>query len=94
MCEGKITRRRVTVNNIEESIIDYIIVCQEMFMFMISMKVDANNVLTSFSKKKITPSDHRLMVAKFNFPWSNKKMKQNLRYEILKMQKARKNISK
>ena len=28
------------------------------------------------------------MVAKFNFPWSNKKMKQNLRYEIFNFKDA------
>ena len=68
LCEGKITRKRITINGTEESIIDYIIVCQEMFMFLKSMKIDENNVLTSYSRKKITPSDHRLLIGNFNFP--------------------------
>ena len=33
LCEGKITCKRITINGTEESIIDYIIVCQDMFMF-------------------------------------------------------------
>jgi hypothetical protein len=44
LCEGKITRKRVMINGTEESIIDYIIVCHEMFMFFMPMKIDENNV--------------------------------------------------
>ena len=66
--EGKIARKRNTVNGAEEEILDYIILCQEMFMFLKLMKIKENNGLTSYSRKKITLSDHRLLIGTFNFP--------------------------
>ena len=32
VCQGTITRQRKTINSLEESILDYFIVCQEMFL--------------------------------------------------------------
>ena len=41
LCEGK----RITINGIEESILDYFIICQEMYMFLLSMKIDEKQVI-------------------------------------------------
>ena len=80
--EGKIARKRNTVNGAEEEILDYIILCQEMFMFLKLMKIKENNGLTSYSRKKITPSDHRLLIGTFNFPQSKNKKIRKLRFEL------------
>ena len=40
LCIGTITRQRITVNGIEKSIIDYFILCEEMFAYLSSMKID------------------------------------------------------
>ena len=40
LCQGVITRHRVTVSGTERSVLDYFILCQEMFTFLSSMKID------------------------------------------------------
>jgi hypothetical protein len=54
LCQGVITRQRVTVSGTERSVLDYFIVCQEMFTFLSSMKIDEAraHVLVKHSKKK------------------------------------------
>ena len=51
-CDGTITRRRSTVKGLEESIIDYFIICQDLYSFFKFMKIDDKNVLTRYTKKK------------------------------------------
>ena len=51
-CSGTITRQRSTVNGIEASVIDYFIICQDMFSYFQSMRIDDKNVLTRYVKKK------------------------------------------
>ena len=88
LCEGRITRKRVTVNGIEESILDYFVFCQELFLLLKSMKIDENQsfVLTKYSKKKgqtvVTKSDHNLLYCKFNQSWSNRIDANKKRLEI------------
>ena len=41
-CKGKITRQRVTKNKREESIIDFVIVCEEMEEIIEDMIIDEN----------------------------------------------------
>ena len=53
----------------------------EMYTFLLSMTSDENRVLTSYSRKKITQSDHYLLITKSNFPWNDKAM--------LKLQRCR-----
>ena len=43
LCHGLITRTRTTVVGVEKSVIDYIVVCEELFSHMIEMTVDENN---------------------------------------------------
>ena len=70
--------KRITINSTEE----IIIVCQEMLLFLKSIKIDENNVLTSYSRKKSTPSDHRSLIGNFNSPWNSQKKMQQFRYEM------------
>ena len=53
-CKGKITRRRITTKVKEESIIDFVIVCQEMEDIINNMVIDEdkNHVLTRHTKTK------------------------------------------
>ena len=52
LCEGTITRSRKTVNGHEKSVIDYFVMCQELFLLLKSMKIDESRmfVLTRYSK--------------------------------------------
>ena len=47
MCQGAITRQRETVNGIEKSILDYFIVCQEMFIYLSSLIICVNQIFES-----------------------------------------------
>ena len=75
-CEGNITRRRVTKNGIEESIIDFVIVSPDLENDIHSLLIDETrkHVLTKMTKtkkgvKKIE-SDHNVLVSKFRFAWT------------------------
>ena len=52
-CSGLFTRERETVNGKEKSIIDFFIVCQDMFCLFKNMKIDALNAFTKYEKRKI-----------------------------------------
>ena len=80
-CQGLITRRRITNQRTEESIIDYLILCEDMYAYLESMVIDQVNVHTRYIKKKnndikTVPSDHFPIFGKFNIKWNSK---QNLR---------------
>ena len=72
LCEGLITRTRVTVNGAEQSVIDFMLVCEEMFSYMEKMTVDEkkNFSVESYSKAgnqmKVTKTDHNMMIGKFD----------------------------
>ena len=72
LCKGVITRERVTLNKVEKSVIDYIVVCEEMKKYLEEMIIDDDrfHVLTKYAgkqggKKKIL-SDHNIMFSKFS----------------------------
>ena len=71
-CNGIITRSRNTLKRSEASIIDYIIVCEDMMSFFMNMHIDEDRkfVLTHYSTKNGKPtkteSDHNILYAKFN----------------------------
>ena len=75
-CEGLFTRERKTVTNHEKSIIDYAIICQEMYLFFVKMKIDSENALCKYQMKKnkmlVTKSYHNLLVCSFNISIRNK----------------------
>ena len=88
LCEGTITRSRKTVNGHEKSVIDYFVMCQELFLLLRYMKIDESRtlVLTRYSKNNgksvITKSDHNLLYCKFKQGWNNKINEIKSRYEI------------
>ena len=72
LCNGLITRTRTTVNGVEESIIDFLVVCEELFAYMTEMIVDEDNKYPieshakSGNKIKVTKTDHNMLSGKFN----------------------------
>ena len=88
LCQGTITRQRNTVNGVEKSILDYFIVCQEMFSYLTSMVIDEARafVLTKYAKIRgkpvVTQSDHNPIICQFNCTWSDKMVDVKQRIEI------------
>ena len=41
-CQGKITRHRETINGIEESVLDYMLVCENLFCFFLVLATPSN----------------------------------------------------
>ena len=71
ICDGVITRERVTKERVEKAVIDYVIVCDKLKEFVESMFVDENrlHVLTKYASKKgirkHIVSDHNILVCTF-----------------------------
>ena len=88
LCDGTITRKRKTVDRIEVSVLDYFVMCQELFQLLNSMKIDEERtyILSKYSKLRgqtiVTQSDHNVLYCKFNQKWISKLGKENARYEI------------
>ena len=72
MCQGLLTRKRTTIDGVEISVIDFMIVCVELFHYMTEMTVDEVKKYSVESyrkvgnKVKITPTDHNMLIGKFN----------------------------
>ena len=85
-CEGLITRRRATKDNIEESIIDFVITNAHLQDEVESLLIDEkrNHILSKITKTKkgvkIQESDHHPLITKLKFTWS--KHSKNDRKEI------------
>jgi len=66
--EGLITRKRVTVNHTEISVIDFFVVCEKIVPFLEKLVIDENkeHCLTSYYTKKgsrvVKDSDHNTMI--------------------------------
>ena len=75
-CSGSITRHRQTIHGNEKSIIDFLIICENMKTTFEQMKIDEErtHVLTKYCTTKgfqsKTESDHNLIFAKFNIKFS------------------------
>ena len=67
LCEGVITRQRITELSKEKSVIDVFLVCEKVLPFVRKMLIDENrdNPLTNFhginKNQKTTESDHNKM---------------------------------
>jgi hypothetical protein len=72
ICEGVVTRERVTKDRVERAVIDFVLVCSEMREFVKSMFIDEKriHVLTKYASKKGIKkhkiSDHNILVSKFS----------------------------
>ena len=77
-CYGSITRKRVTKDSSEESIIDHLLITEDLKSDFVSLTIDEEqkHVLTSVTKTKHgvkkQKSDHNALVSKFNITWSRK----------------------
>ena len=75
---GAITKRRVTVDKTEESIIDFVLVCENMDDMVEGLVIDEgkNHALTSFTKTKnrtkVKESDHNSMITNIKASWVKK----------------------
>ena len=70
-CEGLITRKRVTVDKTEQSIIDHVIISDDLKSLLVSLNIDEDreHVLEKVTKTKRgivrTKSDHNVLISKF-----------------------------
>ena len=77
-CSGSITRHRKTIHGDEKSIIDFIIVCDQLATFLHKMIIDEKraNVLTKYVTLKgvrvKSESDHNPLFAEFSLTFSRK----------------------
>ena len=78
LCYGVITRFKKTKRGDEKSVLDYFVVCQELFQNIVKMLVDEERkyVLSRFYKLKnrtsVVESDHNVMALYLSFKWSQK----------------------
>ena len=74
-CQGVITRRRQKGDKLEESVIDFVVVCEKLHQYLDTMKIDEARqlALTSYLKKgKSVDSDHMTISAEFNIEYRRK----------------------
>ena len=75
LCEGTITRQRKTKNKVEQSVLDYIIVCDVLKNYFESMSIDENrsHVLTKYASTKgvkcKVESDHNILYGVFSIKY-------------------------
>ena len=88
ICSGTITRERKVENKIEKSVIDYIVVCENMLNYILEVSVDdaRTDVLARYIKTKdsikVVQSDHNILFSKFKIAFRRKLSK--IRKEIFK----------
>ena len=60
LCTGLITRRRNAKNGIQESVLDFYVVCDKLLPLVSSMKIDelGQNSLTKYHKGNVVTTDH------------------------------------
>ena len=74
---GVITRNRITKDSTEISVLDYIICCEKLAVFLESMLIDEkrNFPLTKYASKKgnqkIVVSDHNTLYARFKMEYAD-----------------------
>ena len=90
MCAGAITRYRVSKKCTGVAILDYVLVCKELYQYFENMVIDEERKLTltkyattKGNKKKIS-SDHNPMMANFNIEYEKMTIKEN-RKEIFNL---------
>ena len=89
-CKGAITRKRDTKDAVEQSIIDHVIVSDDLVDDLESILIDENedHALTKIVKTKNgisnKASDHNTIITKFNIKWSSKLRKNRIEMFNLK----------
>ena len=83
-CQGAITRRRVTKDKVEESIIDFVITSSDLVGEVESILIDEarNYVLVKVTKSKkgmkSVESDHNAIISKLKLGWSKDRKKDRI----------------
>ena len=75
ICEGKITRRRVTTKKTEEAILDFFIVCDKLAAFIERLVIDEDKQfpLSRYTKCGKKDSNHITMILEMNIKYCMKK---------------------
>ena len=77
LCQGAITRNRMTKDSNEKSIIDYILVCENLSNYLEQMLIDEERhfpltkYATSKGVKKLVKSDHNILYAQFSLTYTS-----------------------
>ena len=85
LCKGKITRHRTTKNGEEKSILNYIIVCETLFLKLVKMLIDDERIhtLTKYvstrGRVQKSESDHNLLFCQFDLSYRSKNSKEDRR---------------
>ena len=76
-CRGTITRHRVSKKSEEKSILDYMLVCKDLYQHFESMMIDEERslTLTKYTTSKTTKSDHNPMFARFKVEYRKNRFK-------------------
>ena len=99
-CKGLITRRRQTLNSVEESVIDHVIVSEDMEHQLVSIEIDEgkNHSLTKIIKTKngvkSKSSDHNSILTKLKIKWSKKFAKPRIELFNLKNKEGQEKFKK
>ena len=78
ICEGTITRERVFENKTERSVIDFLIICENLKKYLLEMWIDEKKVhalaryVKTKNKTRIITSDHNTMFSKFSLTFNKK----------------------
>ena len=74
LCNGVVTRERLANGKVEQSVIDYIVVCEAMKEYLEEMIIDDQriHVLTKYLAKGKTVSDHNILMGTFNLKFNRK----------------------
>ena len=98
LCQGMITRERFADKRIEKSVIEYILMCEGMKNFLISVYVDEdrNHVLHRIIKNKtgskVINSDHNILHCKFSITFARKPSRINNEFFNFKCDEGIKNF--
>ena len=92
ICEGKITRRRITKKKTEEAILDFFIVCKKIAAFIERMIIDEEKQfpLSRYTKNGKKHSDHNSMILYLDIDYYLKKpdRKELFNFKNVECQKA------
>ena len=86
--KGTITRRRKTTKKLEESVIDFFVICDKLDPYLECLVIDEDkeNVLTNYKKKKgnvySTDSDHHTLVMNLKLKYVKCKNERKLVYDV------------
>ena len=95
-CSGLVTRKRITKTTVEESIIDFVIMSEDLSQDLESIVIDdqRQHVLTKITKTRKgitqTESDHNVIFSNFKLLWNKKDKKQRQELFNLKNEECQK----